>query len=210
MKELLKDLEWRYATKVFDPSKKLSDEQLDALFEAYRLTATSFGLQVGKLLVVDNPELRQKIEGLAWNQKQVTEASHLLVFAVRTGVEEADIVEHVENTARVRGVDPATLEGFAGFMRSAAKGMSPEKQLEWNSRQAYIALAYVMIACAKLRIDSCPMEGFNPKGVDELLGLEERGLHSVLLLPVGHRSDSDKYGHAAKVRKGRDVLIERI
>ncbi len=210
MKELLKDLEWRYATKVFDPSKKLTDEQLKALFEAYRLTATSFGLQVGKLLVIDNPDLRHKIEALAWNQKQVTEASHLLVLAVRTSVEESDIMAHVNNTAKIRGVDPATLEGFAGFMRSAAQSMSSEKQLEWNSRQAYIALGYLMIACAKLQIDSCPMEGFNPKGVDELLGLGERGLHSILLLPVGYRSESDKYGKAAKVRKSLDELIEHI
>jgi nitroreductase/dihydropteridine reductase len=207
---LLDELTWRYATKIFDPARNLGDDQLDTLLECYRLCATSFGLQPGRLLVVEDAELRARLRAAAWNQSQVTDASHLLVLTHRVDVTAAEIDAHVARCAASRGVEPAALQGFGGMMKGFVEARGPEFVKEWNNRQGYIALGWLMVCCARLGIDSCPMEGFEADKVNGILDLPARGLAVTALLPVGFRSASDSYAATPKTRKPLDELVERL
>jgi len=210
MTALLDELRWRYATKVFDASRRLDDLQLDTLLESYRLCATSFGLQPGKLLVVEDAELRARLKAAAWNQSQVTDASHLLVICHRTGITHEEIDAHAARSAASRGQEAASMEGFGRMMKSVVDNRSPEQILDWNSRQGYIALGWLMVCCARLGIDSCPMEGFEADKVNRILELPARGLAVTALLPVGYRAATDAYAAIPKTRKSLDEVVERI
>jgi nitroreductase len=207
--ELLEKLNKRYATKKFDPTRKISSGDLSSLLEAIRLSASSYGLQAYKVLVIENEEIRGKLRQAAWNQPQITDASQLLVFALDTHFDESGVVRYVDLVAKTRNINPATLEGYAEMMKGSFRRPKEEVQ-SWLTRQLYIALGFGLVAAAELNIDSCPMEGFDNKQFDEILGLKEKGLTSVVLMAVGYRSDDDHYQHLAKVRREKDDLFVAI
>ncbi|MEI6553386.1 MAG: NAD(P)H-dependent oxidoreductase [bacterium] len=214
MTPLIEAMNWRYATKIFDSTKKLTDEQLNNLIDAVSLSASSYGLQPWKIIVVKNPELRAQIKESAWGQTQTTDSSHLIVFAIVKNVDDAYIDKFVNLVSTTRGVDTAHLEGYSQMMKGAIKTKMDkggvEAVKEWSARQAYIALGGLLTACATLKIDSCPMEGFDNKKVDEILGLNELGLESVVMCPLGYRSETDEYATYKKVRFAKeDVVIEK-
>ncbi|MEY3198517.1 MAG: hypothetical protein RJA13_475 [Bacteroidota bacterium] len=197
----LENLNWRYATKKFDATKKISDADLNTLLEVVNLAPSSYGLQPLKVLVIENKEIREKLKEKSWNQAQVTDASHLLVLCSYLKFEEKHINDHIENTASIREMDAALLKGYGDFMKNAIGNLSDEQQKNWNSKQTYIALGHLLDACAEMRIDSVPMEGFDPAGYDEILHLTAQNLHASLVCPIGYRSEEDATQHQKKVRK---------
>jgi nitroreductase len=210
MKNIIEDLNWRYATKKFDPTKKISQEQLETIFEVLRLTPTSYGLQPFKFLVVENVEIREKLKEKSWGQSQVTDASHLLVLCAYSDINEIHIDDHIENTSKLRKLELANLTGYGNFIKSTINKLGSLTKQEWNKKQVYIALGLLINACAKLRIDLTPMEGFDAEGVDEILHLKEQNLIATLLCPIGFRSDDDTTQHLKKVRKSHENLVEFI
>lgn len=208
---IVSKLKWRYATKKFDATKKLSTEQLNALLEAANLTATSVGLQPIRLVVVENPALRAQILPHAWGQNQVVDASHLLVLCtVLPETLPTHVEEYIARAAETRGVPVESLDGFKGMITGVISSKSAAEQRVWAEKQAYIALGQIMTVAAELEIDSCPMEGFIPAKVDEVLDLGAKGLASVLMLPVGFRAEDDKYAASPKVRLELDQFVQTI
>lgn len=205
--ELINNAKWRYATKQFDATKKVSEENIELLKEAISLAPTSYGLQAFKVLVVTNQELKDKMSAAAWGQSQVKDASHVFVFAGYAGVSEDHIDEYINLKADLSGIDAEQLKGYADFMKNSIGNMPADMQTIWNSKQTYIALGNLMLAAAELKIDTCPMEGFAGDQIDEILGLPEMGLHAALLCPVGYRHEDDASQHAPKVRKSNNDLF---
>ncbi|WP_253275667.1 NAD(P)H-dependent oxidoreductase [Persicobacter sp. CCB-QB2] len=173
--ELIENLNWRYATKKFDATKKISSQDLDTILEAVRLSASSYGLQLYKILVIEDAELRAKLQPAAWNQSQIVDASQLIVFCNYSSVKAEHIDEYLRLKADTQGMKLEDLKAYGDFMKSKLGEFSPEAQGVWTARQTYIALGYLLNACAALRIDACPMEGFEPEKFNEILGLQERG-----------------------------------
>ena len=206
--DLLGALHWRYATKSFDPSKKLPAEMLDALLESLVLSPSSFGLQPWKFLVVEDPSLRAKLRAESWNQTQVTDASQLIVFTARETLEIGDLDEHLAKPAAVRGIEVSVLEPLRQMMTGFIAGKSDEELFVWNSRQLYIALGQLMTAAALLGVDSCPLEGLSPAAYDEILGLAGSGYRTVCACVLGYRADDDKYAATPKVRYPRERVVE--
>jgi nitroreductase len=206
---LINALQWRYATKQFDATKKVSDADLNELLEVLRLTPSSFGLQAWHFLVVTDPALREQLVGHSWNQRQVADASHLIVLCAARSLTDADLQAYVQTIAEQRGVPADAFQGYLEMMRGSLLGRSQPELQAWSSRQVYIALGQLMTACALKQIDSCPMEGFDAAAYDKLLGLEGTNWTSCVLLPVGYRSADDKYATLPKVRYSIDQLIER-
>lgn len=206
----LSTLHWRYATKKFDNQKKLSPEELDLILESGRLAPSSFGLQFWKFLVIENKDLREKIQTAAWNQTQVTDASHLIVLATPNEYHSNRVDEYVTEIAQTRGKTVESLKGYADMMKGTASQMGKEGFINWVDKQVYIALGFMMYTAAEHQIDSCPLEGFDQKQVDQILGLEKQGLHSVVLLPIGHRSKDDQYAEQKKVRYPAEKVIQII
>lgn len=207
---LLEKLNWRYATKKMDPSKRVEPEKLELILEAIRMAPTSSGTQPFEVFVVKNPELRDKIRAVGWDQAQITEASDLLVFAAWDNYSTDRIDGVVAQMEDERGKS----EMLTGYFENL-KGMYLPRDAEVNynhaARQAYIALGFALIAAAEAGVDSTPMEGFDPEQVDEILGLKEKGLRSVILLPVGYRQeDQDWLVNMKKVRKSKETLITEI
>jgi len=203
-------LNWRYATKQFDPLKKISMTEFDELLEVLRLSPSSFGLQPWKFVVVQDQVLRKEIRKHAWDQAQVTDASHLIILCSLKTMDEAYIKNCVHDIARVRSLPMDSLAGYEQMMVSIVKTKSQDELSNWMKRQVYIALGMLLSACAQKRIDSCPMEGFNPKKVDEILGLDKQAIESVVLCPVGYRSQEDQYASLKKVRfQKNEILIEK-
>ena len=207
MSNFIKNANWRYATKKFDASKKVSNEDLETLKEAIQLSVSSYGLQPYKVIFVDNPELRAKIQPAAWGQSQIVDASQLVVFANITnfGVEQIDA--YINNVVTTRGLAAADLKGYADFMKSKITTLSEENRNTWTSKQTYIALTNLINAAAELKIDVTPMEGFEPALVNEILGLEKMGLNASLLATIGYRHDEDTTQNYAKVRKTKEELF---
>lgn len=206
----IEDLNWRYATKKFDPTKKISDTELQTLLEVLRLSPSSYGLQPLKFLIVENKELREKLKEKSWGQPQVTDASHFIILCSYIDIHDEHIDKHIENTALTREGDPANFVGYSNFMKASINKLSPEEKKVWNSKQAYIALGHLLHSCAQMRIDSVPMEGFEADGYDEILNLKAQNLHAVLACPIGYRSDEDTNQHLKKVRKEHNDLFEFI
>lgn len=211
MSDTLKKLQWRYATKKFDPTRKLSPEQLECILEAIRLTATSSGLQPYEVLVVNNPELRARIQPHAWNQAQVTEASHLLVFAAWDNYTAERINAMFDLVNEARGFRNEGWENYRNFLLQTYPPRDPEVNFQHAARQAYIGLGSALIAAAELKVDCTPMEGFDPDKVDEILNLRARGLRSVLMLPLGYRAEQgDWLVDLKKVRRAREQFVTEI
>jgi len=207
---LIDSLKWRYATKKFDPNKKVSDADLATIKEAIQLTATSYGLQLYKVLVIEDAETREKLKPAAWGQGQITDASQLFVFCAYTSVTPEMIDEYLQLKSDTQGMKVEDLKGYGDFMKGALGKLSPEMQQAWNAKQVYIALGNLLAACGELKVDACPMEGFDPAQFDEILGLKEKGLTASVLATVGYRSDEDKTKDAPKVRKSQEDLFETI
>jgi nitroreductase len=208
---LLAQLRWRYATKAFDPAKKISPEDWSALEKALILTPTSYGFQPYRFVVVTDPTTKEKFAPHSWNQKQPGECSHFVVFAAKESVNEADVDHYIARIAEVRGT---TIEALAGFKKVLAsdivQGPRGQYQHEWATRQSYIALGNFMTAAALVGIDTCPMEGIDPVKYDEILDLPAKGYKTVVACAAGYRSAADKYAAVPKVRYSAEELVIHI
>lgn len=205
----IQNLKWRYAVKKFDSTRLLSQRQINILKEAFNLTATSYGLQPIKLVIVNNKELQKKLVEHSYNQQQVEQASHLLVFCVDPYLNEKDVENYFDRVQKVRNTPDEIINPFRNYLKDVISGKSSEELFSWAKNQAYLALGNLLTVCANEQIDSCPMEGFIPKKYDDLLNLKEKNLTSVLVLPVGFRADDDFMKNQKKVRKIlSDVILE--
>ncbi|MGB0806176.1 MAG: NAD(P)H-dependent oxidoreductase [Salibacteraceae bacterium] len=207
---IIDNLKWRYATKKFDSSKKISTNDLNAIKEAISLTATSYGLESYKVLVVENPEIRAKLVPASWGQTQISDASHLLVFCNFNEVTPDHIDALVQLKANTQGIPVENLTGYGDFMKKTISGMPADVVKGWTARQTYIALGNAMAACAELKIDSCPMEGFDASQYNKILGLDAKGLNASVVLPIGYRSEEDQTQHGKKVRKPLNEMFEVV
>jgi nitroreductase len=207
MSNFIKNANWRYATKKFDATKKVSDADLQTLKEAIRLSASSYGLQPYQVILVENSELRAQLQPAAWGQAQLVDASHVLVFANITNIGDTEIDAYLNNVAKTRGLPLDALQGYGDFMKSKISSLSAEQKNIWTSKQTYIALGNLLNAAAELNIDVTPMEGFEPEKVNEILGLNERGLNASLIAPIGYRHADDATQSYAKVRKSEQELF---
>ena len=211
MSNLINTLQWRYATKKFNPAKEVPQEKLDRILEAIRLTATSSGLQPYEVFVVTNKEVREKIKPIAWNQEQITDGSHLLVFAAWDNYTADRINMMFDLVNEQRGFKN---EGWENY-RQMLLGTYPKRDAEVNyqhaARQAYIGVGTALIAAAEEQVDATPMEGFDPKALDEILGLKALGLRSVVILPLGYRADEgDWLVSLKKVRRSREDFVTEV
>lgn len=204
---LLQALNWRYAVKRMNGSK-VPAEKVNNIVEATRLSASSMGLQPYTILLIEDEALREKIKPIAFNQPQITESSHLLVFAAWDDISEAQIDEYINNIVTTRGITPDSVADFRNIMVRHTQSMTREQRHQWAARQAYIAFGTAIAAAASEGVDATPMEGFNSAALDELLGLKEKGLRSVTLLPLGYRDEQNDYlAGAKKVRRNREELV---
>ncbi|MGD1864838.1 MAG: NAD(P)H-dependent oxidoreductase [Phormidesmis sp.] len=204
-------LNWRYATKKFDPDKKISDEDWKALEQSLVLSPSSFGMQPWKFFVVRNPKTREELKPLSWGQSQITEASHLVVLAIKNDVGVDDIEPYISRMSEVRDVPVEKLEGLVnaikGYLEEPPFPLQPDK---WSAKQVYLALGFFMYSAALLGIDTCPMEGFVPTDYDRVLGLQDKGYSAVVLCTAGYRAKDDKTADMAKVRYGTEKIVEYI
>ena len=201
------NLKWRYAVKKFDHHKILSDNQINILKQAFNLTATSYGLQPIKLVVVKNKDIQKELVLHSWNQQQVSQASHLLVICIDTKLDETDVEKYFERVKEIRNTPDEIINSFKEYLKTTISGKTTEDLLSWGKNQAYLALGNLLTVCANEKIDSCPMEGFIPEKYDEVLGLKEKNLSSVLVLPVGYRAEDDIMTQQKKVRKNIDEIV---
>ena len=207
-KQLIEALEWRYACKKFDTDKRISDTNLETIFDSIQLTPSSYGLQPIKVLLIETKELREQIKPIAWNQAQVVDASHLLVFCHYTALSESYVDQHVSLMANTRNLPIEKLQGFGMHVKSSIENMKADHVKQWTGKQTYIALGQLLLSCALLKIDATPMEGFDREALDKLLDLSKDGLSASLLCPIGYRHADDPYIALKKVRKTKDTLFE--
>jgi nitroreductase len=209
--QLLERLNWRYATKLFDPNRKISAADWDTLEEALILSPSSGGLQPWKFIIVTDPAVRGKQLPASYGQAQITNASHLVVFASKNNLSEADVDAFIRHIGSVRG---ATVEALAPFREmlvgGIVKAQDEPARNAWARNQAYIALGNLLTSAALLGIDACPMEGFDRAQYDEILGLKVMGYASAVIATLGYRSPADLYASARKVRFPRERLITRM
>lgn len=208
---VLQQLHWRYATKKFDATKKIPPDQWHTLEQSMVLAPSSFGLQPWKFFIIENPELRQKLLAHSWNQTQVVDASHLVVFAIKKDINDTDVDRYVQRMSEVQGTPLEALEGFSKLVKGfLVKPPYPLDINEWSKRQLYLALGQFMTTAAMLDIDTCPMEGFSPSQYDEILGLPEQGYTATVVCPVGYRAEDDKYSGRPKVRFATEDVVSYI
>jgi nitroreductase len=206
---LLQALNWRYATKVFDPSRKVSDADMKVLEQSLVLTPSSFGLQPYRFLVITDPALKASLREASWGQAQVADCSHLVVFLARRQMTEAAVDRLIQRTSQVRGVKPEDLAAYRGMMvGTLITGPRAATVSEWAARQVYIALGQFMASAAILGLDACPMEGLDPVQYDKILGLEGGDFQTIVACPVGYRAQGDKYASLPKVRFPAEELVE--
>jgi nitroreductase len=207
---LLRQLNWRYATKKYDPARQISPEDWAVLERALVLSPSSFGLQPWKFFAIDDPTIRQKLLAASWGQKQIADASRLVVFAARKGVNAADVQRYVERIADVRGVTVESLDGYKQMMLGTIRGQTPQAVDIWSARQVYIALGTFLTSAALLGIDATPMEGIEPAKYDEILGLPDKGYTALCVAAVGYRAADDTYAAAPKVRFDVKDVVEHV
>ncbi len=210
--ELITQLNWRYATKTFDASKKLTASQFQTLKDALRLSASSFGLQPWKFIVVENPEIRSKLRPASWGQSQIEEASHLVVLAGKTSIDAEYIKAFIKKTADVRGVSPDTLDGYYQMMiGNIVNGSRTQAEIKgWMDRQVYIAMGTLLTAAALIGVDTCPIEGLDPNQYDAILNLTDTGYQTLAVVALGFRAESDPYQNAPKVRFDESDVFQVI
>jgi nitroreductase len=208
---LLRQLEWRYAVKKFDPTRKISRADWATLERALVLSPSSFGLQPWKFFVIESPEVRAKLPAISWGQTQPVEASHFVVLAHRKDLSSDDIERYIDRIAQVREVSRDSLDGFRTVLLNTQKSSTEQGTINtWTSRQVYITLGNLLTSAAALGIDACPMEGFEADKYDELLGLGARGYKALCAVALGFRAEDDKYAELPKVRFAHEDVIEHI
>jgi nitroreductase len=208
---LLEKLGWRYATKKMDPAKSVPEEKVERILEAIRLAPTSSGLQPYEVILVTNPDVREKIKAVAWNQAQITDGSHLLVFAAWDNYTADRINGMFDLVNEERGFTNEGWENYRKMLLGNYTPRDPQVNYEHAARQAYIGLGVGLTAAAFEGVDATPMEGFEPEKVDEILGLRERGLRSVVIVPLGYReADKDWLANLKKVRRARDQFVSEV
>lgn len=207
MKNPIEDLKWRYATKKFDATRKLSSEDFDALKQSLALVPTSYGLQPYKVVIVENPQVREELVDASHGQRQVADASHLFVLCAYNSLQQDHVDQYMNRIATIRNVELESLDGFSNMIKRTSLSWPMEEQQIWAQKQTYIALGQLLHTCANLRIDATPMEGFKTDEVSEILGLEALNLYPTLLIPVGYRHLDDANQHRKKVRKSESELF---
>jgi nitroreductase len=208
MKDSIKNLEWRYAVKKFDSEKILSNDKIERLKKAFNLTATSYGLQPIRMVVVQNKELQEKLVASSYGQQQVSQASHVLIICIERVVDKEFIVKYFDRVKNIRNTSESIITPFEDALVSSFSKKDIKEVKDWATNQAYLALGNLLTVCAFEEIDSCPMEGFSPEAYDELLELEQYGLSSALVLPVGYRAQDDMFADMKKVRRPlKDSII---
>lgn len=209
MKDSIKNLEWRYAVKKFDSEKTLSNEKIEKLKKAFNLTATSYGLQPIRMVVVKNKELQEKLVASSYGQQQVSQASHVLIICIERVVDKEFIVKYFNMVKKIRDTSESIINPFEDALVQSFSKKDIKEVKDWATNQAYLALGNLLTVCAFEEIDSCPMEGFLPSAYDELLELEQYGLSSALVLPVGYRAQDDMFAELKKVRRPiKDSIID--
>ncbi|MBT3980844.1 MAG: NAD(P)H-dependent oxidoreductase [Bacteriovoracaceae bacterium] len=208
--KITEQLRWRYATKMFDPSKKLNNEQLGTIFEATRLTPSSFGLSPWKLLIVEDPVIRKRLRPASWNQSQIVDASHLLILCTPEQFSPEHLDHFINTSAEQRAVEVSSLAGYKELIEGFIGRMNPGQQLEWMRKQAYIALGNLLSVTAMMGVDSCPMEGFDREQYNQILSLPSRGLDATVVCAIGHRSSEDKYSELKKVRFPLEEVVIKV
>lgn len=208
--QALAQLQWRYAVKSFDSSKQIPDDAWNTLEQSLLLAPSSFGLQPWKFLVIDDKNTREQLRNASWNQAQVVEADRYVVFAALRTMTDEDVDRFMERTSEVRGTPVESLQGYRNVIADfLLKGWAAKDLFGWNARQTYIALGQFMMTAAAMGIDTCPMEGIDQTGYDELLGLKDTRYATLCACAVGYRAEDDKYAAAPKVRFAIDDIIER-
>lgn len=204
--DVLHGLKWRYATKQFDASKKISESDWKVLEQSILLSPSSYGIQPWKAFVVTSDELKQKLPAAAWGQNQPRDCSHFVVFAARKHVDQAYVQKFVQRTADVRGIEVSSLNGLRDAILNKTSHL--QDHVAWTARQCYIGLGFLLETAALLQIDACPMEGILPDKVDEILGLSSSHYTTVVACALGYRQSTDKYATAEKVRFEPGDLIQ--
>ncbi|AZQ57551.1 NAD(P)H-dependent oxidoreductase [Maribacter sp. MJ134] len=210
MNNTLENRKWRYATKKFDSSKKISDENLEILLEATQLSASSYGLQPYHVFVITDAAIREQLKPVSWGQSQITDASHLLVFANQSDFGGELVDDYLKNVSETRNIPSEELKAYGEFAKSKLLDLPSSSKETWTAKQAYIALGNVMQAAAELKIDTCPMEGFDAEAYNKILNLNGKNLNTAVVLPIGYRSAEDETQHYAKVRKSKQTLFTHI
>ena len=210
MNSIVDKLNWRYATKKFDSSKKVSEKDLETLLEAARLTASSYGLQPYEIYVIEDTDVRQKLRKASYDQPQITDASYLIVLANKPTFNETMIDDYIANIMAIRGVSKEDLKGFSQTMKSTLLDLPDAYKNTWTSNQAYIVLGNLMTVASEMKIDTCPMEGFDKAKYNEILGLTDKDLNAAVVLAVGYRSADDTTRHYPKVRYSKEQIITHI
>lgn len=206
----LSNLKWRYATKRMN-GQKVPAEKLENILEAIQLAPTSIGMQPFTVLVIEDAEVKAKIAPAIYNQPQIIEGSHVLVFAAWKEYSQENVDKYINHIATLRGIPVESLEGMQSMVSGSIAGKTPEQLLAWNMKQAYIALGTGLVAAAEEQVDATPMEGFNPEALDAALGLAEKGLHSTVIMALGYRdAEKDYLSGAAKVRRSKEELFIRL
>jgi nitroreductase len=210
MKKMINALLWRSAVKKYDVSKKLSKEKIDDLLETIRLSPSAYGILPYKIMVITNAELRIKLRAVGGGQSAMTDASHFLVFAVKTDLGESDIKELISEMSKVRKISPENLKEREEKIKKGLFAMSGAERIEWSTRQAYLALGVLLMAAAAAEIDATPMERLESGKFDEILGLKEKRLKTVVTAALGYRDENDEYPKLAKVRLPKEKVFEWI
>lgn len=209
MKNNIEYLEWRYAVKKFDSERLLEPVQIEKIKEVFNLTATSYGLQPIKMVIIKNKTLQRELVPFSMDQEQVAQASHVLVLCIENTVDTKYIANYFKRIVEVRGTPDEILSPFKESLTANFSEKSKSEIQQWSKNQAYLAMGKLLAFCALEKIDSCPMEGFEPNAYDKVLGLSEKGLTSVLVMPIGYRAEDDVFSNFKKVRKPmKDSIIE--
>ncbi|MDI1256137.1 MAG: NAD(P)H-dependent oxidoreductase [Flavobacterium sp.] len=210
MSTFLENQNWRYATKKYDASKKISAADFNAIKEAIRLSASSYGLQPYKVLIIENPEVRAQLQPAAYGQSQIVDASHLVVFANEINFGADQIDAFLENIVNTRQIPAESIQAYGDYMKSSITPLPEVTRNNWTAKQTYIALGNLLSAAAELKIDATPMEGFNPTAFNEILGLTEKGLNASVIAALGYRHEEDATQNYKKVRKSNENLFINI
>ncbi len=201
MTQVLEALKWRYATKKFDSNRQLSTEKISVLKKAFNLTATSFGLQPVRLVVLNDKKVQEQLVAASMNQRQVVDASHVLILCIEKNVGDIYVENYFDRVKDIRNTPEEILKPFKNYLLDHFATTSEQDKHLWAAKQAYLVMGNLLTVCALEEIDACPMEGFTPEKYNEILGLSEKGLEAVLVMPVGYRSDDDMFADFKKVRK---------
>lgn len=203
-------LDWRYAVKKFDATKKISAKDWETLQQSLHLAPSSYGIQPWKFLVIENPEIREKLKPVSWGQSQVTDASHFVVFLYKPEIDTAFVQKYLDRIVEVRRIPAEGLDGLKAMLIENLVKAPEEKARIWSQRQAYIAMGFLLQTAAMLKIDSTPMEGFDPTAYDKILGLEGSGWKSVASVALGYRHPEDTFQNLKKVRFPEDTVIQYV